>query len=61
VPDAFTPSLIWWRDRSNPGAFASTRNAEIPRGPFSGLVIAKRRQTSAAWPQVMKTFWPEIR
>ena len=28
---------------------------------FSGFVIAKRRQTSAACPHVMKTFWPEIR
>ena len=33
----------------------------MPRVFFSGFVMAKRRQTSAAWPQVMNTFWPEIR
>ena len=61
VPDALTPSLTWWRERSKPAEDASTRNAEMPRVFFSGFVMAKRRQTSAAWPQVMNTFWPEIR
>ena len=61
VPEALTPSLTWCRERSNPGVVASTRNAEMPRSFFSGLVMAKRRQTSAAWPHVMKTFCPEIR
>ena len=48
VPEALTPSLTWWRERSKPGAAASTRKAEMPRIFFSGFVIAKRRQTSAA-------------
>ncbi len=33
----------------------------MPRAFFSGFVIAKSRQTSAAWPHVMKTFCPEMR
>ena len=33
----------------------------MPRAFFSGFVIAKRRQTSAACPHVMKTFCPEMR
>ena len=33
----------------------------MPLTFFSGLVIAKSRQTSASDPHVMKTFCPEIR
>ena len=33
----------------------------MPRVFFSGFVIAKSRQTSAACPHVMNTFCPEIR
>ena len=61
MPEALTPSLTWWRDRSKPGVSASTRKAEIPRAFFSGSVMAKSRQMSAFSPHVMKTFCPEMR
>ena len=52
------PSLVISRMTRNPGVSRSMRNAEIPRMPLDGSVLAKQRNNSAFGPAVIQVFRP---